>query len=144
MKLDYEKLFKMNYGGYIFSSHKEGYNEEFLKSKAGKKMIKKSKKRQKKHLEFMREHGFDPSEVWNLDNTIAKFVYPRIKYFRTILHGYPNDLTEKKWDKILSKMEYSFGTILKEDDDWQFNKDELKKVRKGFELFGKFFMNLWD
>jgi len=131
----------LNYYGYAFAKPGEGYNDEYLASKEGKKEIKKDKKRKKKLQKELKENGFDNSECWNLDNTIAQFVLPRLKNFRENLHGYPSNLTEKKWDKILGKMIYSFENIV--HSDVYVDKD-YKKIQKGLDLFGKYFQNLWD
>ena len=137
-----------NYYGFAFDDCRDGYNKKYLKSKAGKKEIKKCKKRMKKYRKQYQKFGFDATETWNLDSTIAQFIVPRLKYFRKNLVGYPGDLTEKKWYKILDKMIFSFEVTLNNYDYFDCtkykSKKRYKKVQKGFALFGKYFMNLWD
>lgn len=54
--------------------------------------------------EFRIRNGFDPSEIWALDQAILKFMLPRIMYFRDNFCGYPAYLTEEKWKEILTKI----------------------------------------
>lgn len=87
---------------------------------------------------------FNPKELWNLDITIAKFILPRLKAFKKCAAGYPGDLTEKKWQKMLDKMIFTFeyhadkfarlSTMTKKD---------FKTIREGFDLFQEYFPALW-
>lgn len=75
--------------------------------------------------------GWNESDVWSLDVTIAKFVLPRlkllkkVKYGCPILDGYESDDTDnmrfeemkKEWDKILDKMIQTFEWIINDNDD---------------------------
>jgi|SaaInl8_200m_RNA_FD_contig_41_2472063_length_1844_multi_5_in_0_out_0_1 hypothetical protein len=141
MKIDYEELFKKNYAGYAFDEPGYGYAKKYLKTKEGKKDLKRDKKSSKKLQKQLVNDGFDSSETWSLDTTIAKFVYPRIKHLRKIVHGYPHELSEKKWDKILKKMEYSFMMLQDEIDDYE---ETYPRIEKGLQLFAKYFVHLWD
>ena len=141
----------INYYGYAFNDCKKQYNKKYAKSKKGKKDIVKCKKYNKKLQKQLKNKGFDDSELWNLDFTIASFIYPRIKQFRTILHGYPNGLSPKKWDKILKRIERSFEIVVKGEFDLLTTKDDKnsskilhKEFKKGMKYFSKYFMNLWD
>lgn len=83
------------------------------------------------------ERGFDDTECWNLDTTIAQFVLPRLKHFKENTNGYPgNDEipTFEKWNEILDKMIYAFDHIVNED-----KYDEEKQKRHGvdfLEMYG--------
>ena len=128
----------LNYFGYAFSNPEEDYNQKFLKTKKGKKEIKKRKKYNKKLRKDIKQNGFDKSECWNLDITIAKFILPRLKYFRETTISYPqNDMGLDGWHEILDKMIYSFDEILKDDPTDQ------DKIQEGLELFAKYYINLW-
>ena len=128
----------LNYFGYAFSNPAEDYNQKFLKTKKGKKEIKKRKKYNKKLRKDIKQNGFDKSECWNLDITIAKFILPRLKYFRETTISYPQaDMGLDGWHEILDKMIYSFDEILKDDSTDQ------DKIQEGLELFAKYYMNLW-
>ena len=39
--------------------------------------------------------GFNDSETWNLDYTIAKLVLPRLKRFKELTNGIPGDFSIK-------------------------------------------------
>ena len=136
----------LNYYGFAFDKPEKGFNKKYLKSKKGIKEIKKIKKYNKKHLKRLKKHGFDDTELWNLDVTISKFVLVRLKRFRQTSIGYPSNLTEKKWKKILKKMIYSFEFHLNEDLNKydKFTKKDNKKIEKGFILFAKYLTNLWN
>jgi len=88
--------------------------------------------------------GFDDRDLWSLDHTIVKFVLPRLIRFREVASGYPGNLTEKKWNKILDQMIYSMKAIC---DEWENTaigaQDEEKKINRGLYLFGKYFRGLW-
>lgn len=94
------------------------------------------------------ERGWDDTELWNLDYTIARFVYPRLKRFIELEPaGWPaNDFpTYGEWIEALKKMLYAFEYIVKEDEMVNFvNSEEYSKVQEGLELFGKHFQSLWD
>ena len=87
-------------------------------------------------------NGFDYRDTWSLDQSIAEYTYPRLKHLRSKLHGYPDGLTFKKWEKIIDKMLFAFEKVL--DEDYLYDKRTDKKVQAGLELFGKYFRNLWD
>ncbi len=117
---------------------------------------------------FRLKNGFDKGETWSLQYTIAKFIFPRLKYFREMDKiGVPNDLyekykdknkkhhdnieiTSKEWDKLLDKMVYAFERVLIEDDDnhsWQdkaYWEKQQKLKKEGLKLFAEYFENLWD
>jgi len=131
-----------NYFGYAFKKPGKDYNSDYKKTKKGKKEIKKEKKYNQKLQRELFKNGFDRSETWNLDDTIARFILPRLIFFRKNLNGYPSDLSNKKWKKNLDKMIFSFKSCIK--DDIIFNKEKEKEINKGLELFSKYFRNLWD
>jgi len=86
--------------------------------------------------------GWNDSDCWSLDHTIAEFVLPRLKVLQKNKHGVPSSvqlseetknalstLSEKEkeerefeelqkvWDSILSKMVKSFEFIILDGDD---------------------------
>lgn len=48
-----------------------------------------SKKDRKKRKAFIKKHGFDYQDTWNLDASIAEFILPRIIYLRDNHCGTP-------------------------------------------------------
>jgi hypothetical protein len=84
------------------------------------------------------ERGFDDTELWNLNTTIAQFILPRLKRFREINKSYPKTLSEEEWNEILDKMIKFFEEYLDENN---YLEDNLEK--EGIELFAKYFLDLW-
>ena len=89
------------------------------------------------------ERGFDNSELWNLDGTIAKFIYPRLVSFlehTKDVKSYPDQMSYDQWVDILEKMVKGFDLLssdrIKTDDEEQLEKDALK-------LFSEYFFALW-
>lgn len=116
------------------------------------------------------ERGFDNTELWNLNYTMMKFMYPRIKAFREAFAGYPGCLnSEKEWEDILDKILDAFDIFLNKEDDTQTCTcsdlkglewmkrcnsytekdyddavDRWKRFHEGWELFHKWFFWLAD
>jgi len=137
----------LNYFGYAFKPCK--FSKDYLKTKSGKNDFKRCKKRNSKLQKELKTNGFDSSETWSLDNTIAKFTLPRLKYFRKNLHSYPPGLTIKKWKKIIDSMIFSLEEVANEYESAEFlsikdMKTYNKKLSKGLKNFGLYFSNLWD
>lgn len=64
------------------------------------------------------ERGFDDTECWNLDSTVAKFILPRLIVFKENCNGYPgtDDVPNfETWIEILDKMIFAFDHIVNED-----------------------------
>lgn len=99
------------------------------------------------------ERGFDDTETWNLDSTIAKFIAPRLKRFKEVSRDYPMDIEFDTWQGMLDKMIWSFEHYDYEDEEFggvefyylpEEKKNELhKQYREGIELFCKRFDALW-
>lgn len=104
--------------------------------------------RAKKFKEQRMTRGFDDSETWSLDSTIAKFLVPRLKAFKECKNGYPARMTEKKWNKILDEMIEGFELYLTHDE-WELCQDKniynekSLKVNKALKHFSKYFYDLW-
>lgn len=89
------------------------------------------------------EQGFDESEIWALDVTIAKFIYPRLKFFYNDgdINSIPYGLTKEQWCNIIKQMIDAFE-ILSNDEVATKEQDEI--VNKGLDLFTKYYGHLWD
>lgn len=48
-----------------------------------------TKARRKKMKKFKKKYGFEYSDIWNFDHTLAAFILPRLAYFRDIHRGFP-------------------------------------------------------
>ena len=97
--------------------------------------------RWEKYTKQRLERGFDNSELWNLDGTIAKFIYPRLKAFVENSNGiYPDGVEEEEWKSILDKMVKGFELI---SSDRIKTDDEEKLESEALELLCKYFFCLW-
>lgn len=75
--------------------------------------------------------GWNESDIWSLDCTIAEFVLPRLKFLKEHQQGYPildgydgkdgskkcDKKMRKEWKQILDKMILSFEYILIDNQD---------------------------
>lgn len=84
------------------------------------------------------ERGFDDSEIYDLDDTIIKFLVPRLKVFREIHdNSAPKDLTVNQWNAILDEMIEGFEDYVHSDDMLP------EKYSRALELFKEHFEDLW-
>lgn len=92
-----------------------------------------------------RRRGFDNSELWSLDYTIAKFIAPRLRAFIDEFGGRscPQGLTSKQWRAKLEKMHKAFE-LMASDKMWTASKKEAKIMEDGLDLFREWFFHLWD
>ena len=87
--------------------------------------------------------GYSDEELWNLDNTICKWLLPRLKAFKEKTIGYPPTLNSpKEWDDILEKIILALELY---NSDLLNNSERAKseQIKEGFELLSKYFRNLW-
>lgn len=70
-----------------------------------------------------KERGFDDSELWNLDCSIAKFILPRLERYQEIKCAHPAYLTEEEWTRRVGLMISAFKTYLYDSD--MINNEEL-------------------
>jgi len=88
------------------------------------------------------EDGIDDSEVWDLRESVASYMYPRLQKFISCASGYPNEFTNlEDWKKTLEKIAYSIK--LYADGEAELCKDP-RRFREGTYLFAKHFNDLWD
>lgn len=78
--------------------------------------------------------GWDDSESWNLDYTVAKLMLPRIKKYREGLRGHPACITEQEWTDILDQVEWSFAYILYSDDDFRYLPADCQMTSRDMDL----------
>ena len=107
--------------------------------------MKKDGARDKVFAKQRKERGFDDSETWSLDHTLAKWLAPRLKRYKeiNIIVG-PID-KGRNWNQILDEMITTFE-FLASEERWNVAdpKDKRwKQVKVGLELFAKYCTNLW-
>ena len=93
------------------------------------------------------EDGFIRAEFWNLDSTLAMYIYSHLCYFRDNCNvGHPGNMSEEKWNKILDDMITAFKLLIEKDEtDYHSieSKNRQKKIRYGLRLFIKYLYDLW-
>ena len=92
--------------------------------------------------------GFDNTEMWSLDCTIAKFIAPRLKVFleqAEQIEDHPGQITFQEWKVILEQMIEGFE-IYPNHFHWTEEESDAnwRKVDKALSLFHKWFFNLWN
>lgn len=104
-----------------------------------------------------RTRGFDDRELWSLDYTIAKFVYPRLRAFREqspvtpCISINPEQAptkeewaaADKEWDAIMDEMVEGFRLMAEESACWDGDPVSLAKVDQSLDLFREWFHGLW-
>jgi len=99
-----------------------------------------SQKRLSQLVRQHQKHGFDDTELWNLDTTLAQFILPRLKRFKRIQHGYPSDFkSAAAWRKKIDSFIWAF-----EFDQYSGTAKQHEKARAAIIEFGKYFNQLWD
>ncbi len=104
-----------------------------------------------------RTRGWDDSDVWSLDVTIAKFILPRLRRLKELNDAYPASLNDSEqfdeesdercmgeWHEKLDKMIESFEMASSNSIDYYImSKKQFNKFRWGMSLFAKYYNNLW-
>ena len=89
------------------------------------------------------ERGFDSSELWSLDGTIARFIYPRLKAFLECVEEEkvsPPNMIYEDWKADLEKMVKGFELI---SSDRIKTEDENILEEEALDLFREHFFSLW-
>lgn len=117
-----------------------------------------SEEKQKEYAKQREERGFDDTELWNLDYTLAAFILPRLKAFREEIEdniSVPNSFTmsahtekdfeeaRSKWHDTLDSMIKAFQNII-DDDEINWKRATQEETRQGLASFGAHFLFLWD
>ena len=94
------------------------------------------------------EQGFDDTETWHMDRTMALFIIPRLKRFLEVNNGIPNGETEESYDEKIRFIISAFENYYVSDK--YFNSvdiEERKKltddVRLAVEYLSKLWFELW-
>lgn len=82
-------------------------------------------------------------ELYSLDLTISQFILPRLIAFKSKTAGYPACLSsEEEWNEILDKMIIAFEKHIQSVNATISTEEELQ-FKEGFELFHKYYPDLW-
>lgn len=86
-----------------------------------------------------------PEHLWNLDVTIARYLIPRLVEFKGMVSSYPEDLGSiDRWREVLDQIILSMKLTVRNNEQCDLNRDELKEMRDGHKLLGEYFADLWD
>ena len=101
-----------------------------------------------KHRQRRFEFGFDDTETWHLDRTMALFIIPRLKRFMEVNNGIANGETEESYYEKLRFIISAFENYYVSDK--YFNSvdiEERKKltddVRLAVDYLSKLWFELW-
>lgn len=100
--------------------------------------------------------GWDDSDLWSLDFTLAKWILPRLTEFKKVKRGVPclegfgsyhvdedYKKAEDEWDRIIDLMILSFELIVRDGNGEILSREEEAKIDEGLDLFKKYLRNLW-
>lgn len=97
--------------------------------------------REKEYKKQRIKRGFDDSELWSLDCTIADFILPRLKEFKKDYKRIVVDETHMIRD--INRMIKAFKLVSRDDGSQIWNEKETKQYKKGIKVFAKRFGGLW-
>ena len=87
-------------------------------------------------------HGYDYCDVYNLNDAFIDRYIKILTAFKEENMSVPIDMTEKEWDKIIDEMINYLKSIQSEEKiTWEIRERYKDKF---FELFSKYFFDLWS
>jgi hypothetical protein len=95
----------------------------------------------KREVEFAKqrvERGFDDSETWSLDFTIASFILPRLKRYQELVKDV--FVRDYEVEEDINSFMKALELVIR---DGVITSEEKEVVKKGLEKFPKIFMGLW-
>ena len=92
------------------------------------------------------ENGFDVTETWHLDKTLALFLIPRLERFIQVNNGFPNGETEESFNEKLnfilkSFQQYYYGE--NEEVSLELEKERVSNLKKAAAILGEIWFDLW-
>jgi hypothetical protein len=109
--------------------------------------LKEAKSKVKRSIKFFFQRlvrGWDDSDTWNLDCTLAKLITPRLKKFKDLKKDWNlTDLSDSEWNDHLDKMIAAFEFLGSEERWESTDKNKWKEVQEGLDLFHEHYFNLW-
>lgn len=94
------------------------------------------------------ENGFDDTETWHIDRTLALFIIPRLKRFIEVNNGIPNGETVESYNEKLNFIISAFENYYSTDRYYQSTdiseREQLTDdVRKAVGLLSNLWFELW-
>lgn len=98
-------------------------------------------KREKEFSKQRMERGFDDSETWALDYTIARFILPRIKRYDEIAEDaiIRSDKVKQQTKNVIAALEL----VIRDGEGENLSGREEKEVEEGMRDFVEIFRELW-
>ena len=99
----------------------------------------KEKYRQQRFL-----NGFDDTETWHMDRTMALFIIPRLKRFMEVNNGIPIGETDESYDEKLRFIIQAFENYYATDQYYNsVDIEERKKLTDDVKLAVEYLSKLW-
>jgi hypothetical protein len=92
------------------------------------------------------ERGFDDTETWHLDKTVALFLIPRLKRYIQVNNGFPSGETEKSFNEKLMFIVKSFEEYYQDENvevSLELEKERLSNAKKAVAILGEIWFDLW-
>jgi hypothetical protein len=99
-----------------------------------------------KYKKQREERGFDDTETWHLDKTLALFLIPRLERFIQVNNGYPGGETEESFNEKLNFILKSFKEYYNGENDevsLELEKERLINANKAIAILGEIWLDLW-
>lgn len=105
-----------------------------------------------KNLYLRFRYGAGCCDIFCLNYHLAKRIIKPLKFFRANVYSFPTEFKKiEEWESIIDEMIFAFEFFL--EDEYanpkyeNYNAKQMEKVydraQKGFELFGKYYRDLW-
>jgi hypothetical protein len=92
------------------------------------------------------ERGFDDTETWHLDKTVALFLLPRLKRYIQVNNGFPSGMTEESFNEKLNYIIKSFEEYYQDENtevSLELEKERLSNAKKAVAILGEIWFDLW-
>ena len=94
------------------------------------------------------ENGFDDTETWHMDRTIALFIIPRLKKFIQVNNGIPNGETIESYNQKLNFIISAFENYYATNKYYESVDDNERKqltddVKIAVEYLSKLWFEMW-
>lgn len=90
--------------------------------------------------------GWDDSETWSMDSSLAKIILPTLQVYQDMNTMFPWSLTMETWNKIIAEMVWGFQWFADgKQHTYDYNKeaDQANRAHDAIELFAKYYKYLW-
>ncbi len=85
----------------------------------------------------------EPEFDWDLYLSIARFVLPRLKYYRENNKRFPERVSSEEWTRKLGFMITAFELIVADCANGPETPEQKQAIEKGLKEFARYFEELW-